>query len=305
MSPYYRSISHAQKTLPILTELLVQDCMRRTLTSLSIVSPLETVISSMIKYKSDTLLLRDEDGYPAGMVTQTDVMGAYYADLPLTTQAQDIMSSTAVFVNQDASLDQALQLMKEEGTTTLYIQMPGDTRLTGSLSYPDIIGVLYRHCHRCKHGLQQRLTKGGAPTSTLRFTVADALSPTLLTAHLTENITHLLEILSMSENGVLLITDHDDLPTGVVSVSDMIRAYKHGVAKQSSAETIMSSPVHLCETTDLLEQAIHTMIFTEVSNLFVYDQHMHNIVGVFSLVEATRARSGTCKACSCSRITLS
>jgi hypothetical protein len=44
------------------------------------------------------------------------------------------------------------------------------------------------------------------------------------------------------------------------------------------------------------------MIFSDVSRLFVYRESPRHIVGVFSLSDATRFRSGTCRACVSSRI---
>ena len=44
------------------------------------------------------------------------------------------------------------------------------------------------------------------------------------------------------------------------------------------------------------------MIFSEVHRLFVYREDPQNIVGVLSLSDAARLRSGSCHACVSSRI---
>ena len=53
---------------------------------------------------------------------------------------------------------------------------------------------------------------------------------------------------------------------------------------------------------DILVNALRRMIFADVSRLFVYKESPRHIVGVFSLSDAARFRSGTCRACVSSRI---
>ncbi|RLA99006.1 MAG: hypothetical protein DRG83_13800 [Deltaproteobacteria bacterium] len=57
-----------------------------------------------------------------------------------------------------------------------------------------------------------------------------------------------------------------------------------------------------CDEEDLLEEAIRKMIFSEVHRLFVHRGTPENIVGVFSLSDAARLKSGSCRACVSSRI---
>ena len=48
--------------------------------------------------------------------------------------------------------------------------------------------------------------------------------------------------------------------------------------------------------------AIQKMIFSDVQNLYVYKNNPRNIVGILSLSEIARVRSGSCRACLVSRI---
>ncbi len=57
-----------------------------------------------------------------------------------------------------------------------------------------------------------------------------------------------------------------------------------------------------CEENEYLEIAIQKMIFSEVHRLFVYSKTPQNIIGVLSLSDAARLRSGSCHACVSSRI---
>ena len=89
---------------------------------------------------------------------------------------------------------------------------------------------------------------------------------------------------------------------GVVSKTDLILAYKHGLATDTRARTIMTSPVQAGDGNEPLVAALKTMIYSDVHRLFVYQDSPQNLVGVLSLSDVARFRSGTCRACLVSRI---
>ena len=64
----------------------------------------------------------------------------------------------------------------------------------------------------------------------------------------------------------------------------------------------MNSPVQACDANDPLVAALKTMIYSDVHRLFVYQDSPQNLVGVLSLSDVARFRSGTCRACLVSRI---
>jgi signal-transduction protein with cAMP-binding, CBS, and nucleotidyltransferase domain len=64
----------------------------------------------------------------------------------------------------------------------------------------------------------------------------------------------------------------------------------------------MSSPVQAVDGSAPLVSALKTMIFGDVHRLFVYQGSLQNLVGVLSLSDVARFRSGTCRACLVSRI---
>jgi CBS domain-containing protein len=61
---------------------------------------------------------------------------------------------------------------------------------------------------------------------------------------------------------------------------------------------------NFCLSDDLLETAIKTMIHSDIHRLFVKAKDSETIVGVLSLSDAARHRSGSCHACISSRIQL-
>mgnify|MGYP006304013069 CR=1 FL=1 len=69
-------------------------------------------------------------------------------------------------------------------------------------------------------------------------------------------------------------------------------------------QTPVGEAVRRCGADDLLEDAIRKMIFTDIHRLFVRETGTGDLVGVFSLSDAARIRSGSCHACVSSRITV-
>ena len=91
---------------------------------------------------------------------------------------------------------------------------------------------------------------------------------------------------------------------GVISTSDLILAYHHGVSPDAEAREIMSTPVHAVTVGELLSTAIQQMLVRDVQRLFVYGDasHADQIAGVLALSDAARFRSGSCRACAAGRI---
>lgn len=100
----------------------------------------------------------------------------------------------------------------------------------------------------------------------------------------------------------MLIKTAAGRPAGVVSKTDLILAYKHGVPTDTGAQRIMTAPVQACDGNAPVVDALKTMIFSDVQRLFVYQKFPQNLVGVLSLSDVARFRSGTCRACLASRI---
>jgi CBS domain-containing protein len=284
-----------------LSGLVVSQAMRRQVIEKSQRSPIANSINALIKYKINALLATDEEGRPSGVLSKTDVMGAYYAGLPIDTPIEDIMSSPPLFCRPDHALDHALQIMRTNGIYRLYVVDPDSRRVVGALAYPDIVGLLYQYCRSCEQShFKKKSGSGGDPIK--RFRVREVMTPGVKDVSKKNSLATVMEELSIYRFGAILVTDGKDRPCGVISKTDLALAYKHGVDAQVAAETVMSSPVLQCSAEDLLEDAIRKMIFTDIHRLFVHGPNADELVGVFSLSDAARIRSGSCHACVSSRI---
>ena len=187
----------------ILSELTVRETMRRQVISLPLEADLAACINRLIKFKVNALLITGEGMAPVGVVSKTDIMGAYYAGLPIDLPAGDIMISPPLFCRLEDTLEAALEQMRHHGVYRLYVQGEGNGA-AGVIAYPDIAGILYQYCHECKYSRLRRSDKMGADP-VLRFRVKDVMSPSVRSCGEDESLTRLMEGLSEYRMGAVLV----------------------------------------------------------------------------------------------------
>jgi CBS domain-containing protein len=286
-----------------LSGLVVRQAMRRQTIQLAKETSIDHSINSLIKYKVNALLVTEQGGEPTGVVSKSDIMGAYYAELPIDSPLEHIMVGPPLFCEPEEALETALDTMRSNSVYRLYVMDPPTQRIVGVLAYPDIVGLLYKYCHDCEYSHLHQKHKAGED-AIKRFAVGEIMTGDVQSVFETDPILQAVEVLSSYRFGAVLVKDGGGSPTGVVSKTDLALAYKHGVDTGMPAGEIMSSPVQHCQAEDLLEDAIKMMIYQDIHRLFVKDAGSEAIVGVFSLSDAARIRSGSCHACISSRIQL-
>jgi len=95
----------------VLTGIKVRDAMRRQVVKLHSDASLDQGIRHAIKYKVNALLVADVDDHAVGVVSKTDLMGAYYAGLPLDFSLEAIMVGPPVYCHPDDLLEKSLESM--------------------------------------------------------------------------------------------------------------------------------------------------------------------------------------------------
>ena len=286
----------------VLSHLKVREAMRRLTVHLPHDASLEKAARFTIKYKVNALLVTGQDLEPVGVISKTDLMGAYYAEMPLETPVESVMMAPPLFCRMEDSLEAALESMRTHRVHRLFVLGDDSPEAVGVLANPDIVGLLYRYCHQCERSIIRSRSAGADKSFADRFTVAEVMTPSVQAHRRNESLTQVMEGLSAHRLGAVLISGEQGLPVGVLSKTDLIVAYKHGVPTTTRAEAIMHAPVTTCHQEAPLALAIHKMIFSDVYRLFVHRHDPKNIVGVLSLTDAARIRSGSCRACMSSRI---
>ncbi len=262
---------------------------------------IEAAVRGIIKNKTDAALITNDRYEAIGVVSTTDLMYAYYAGVPIGTHIEAIMRSPPLCCLPDDSLDSALDAMRNHKVSRLYVLGDIPDHAIGVLSYPDIVGLLYRYCHQCEFSTIRHKNQGQALPAQDLLSVCEVMEPGILSFRETDSLLAIMEGLSV-RGGTALIMDAGNRPAGVVSKTDLILAYRHGIPSSSEASTVMSAPVRACDKEEPLAAAIQKMIFSDLNLFFVYKGNPDNIIGVLSLADAARVRSGSCRACISSRI---
>ena len=286
----------------VLSGLTARQAMRRRPVNLWQNAVIEQAIRYTIKYKVDAVLVTGDKQEAVGVVSKTDIMGAYYAGIPLTAPLRDIMASPPRFCRPHDPLDSVLDTMRSGKVQRLYV-LGGDPHIAiGVVAYADIVGLLYRYCHKCERSVFRSREDGGDAKIADQFKVCEVMSRSVRRHREDDSLLRIMEAISLYRHGTVLIKSADDRAVGAVSRSDLIMAYKHGISPGVEASSIMSAPVRTCSHDEPLIIAIHKMIFSDTHYLYVHKDDPQNIVGLISLADAARVRSGSCRACMPSRI---
>jgi len=289
------------KTRHVLSGIKVEEAMRRQVVKLPQNAPIDYCINRMIKYKINSVLLTDEAQQPAGIVSKTDIMGAFYAGFSTQTPVENIMAAPLLHCYPDDDLESSLDIMHANGVHRLFVLGAEADAVTGILAYPDIVGLLYRYCRACDKGLLKSRRRR-TDDDYLRLKVKDVMTAAVTAYREEDALSAVIEGLTEHRCGAVLIRDARNRAVGVVSKSDLIVAYKHGVTVDVSARAVMSKPVKSCAGEAQLADAIQQMLLRDVQRIFVHDSDPGHMVGVLSLSDAARFRSGSCRACTSSRL---
>ncbi len=284
---------------PLFSKLSVGNTMRHQVIALDKYKSIATAIRTFVKHKIDAVLIKDDNNLPAGIVTKTEITGAYYAAIPLDTPLSDIMGSPVIHCSPHDTLESALMTMQDAAIHRVFVTDDSGQAI-GTLSYPDIVGTLYKFCCDCEYSLRKNMT--AESEARLRYSIKEVMRQDVITASQDETVMEVIEKISSYQLGALLINDSQNKPAGVISKSDLALAYGRNIGIENSAGSIMQSPVNSCHSDLPLEEGIRRMVFAEISRLFVHADNEDTIIGVLSLSDAARIRSGSCQACSSSRI---
>jgi CBS domain-containing protein len=224
----------------VLKGLTVSEAMRRQVIRLPRTAPLSQAIRYTIKYKVNAVLVADEGREGGGVVSKTDLMGAYYAALPIDAPLEAVMVGPPLFCRPEDTLDAALDVMRTHRVHRLYVRGDRAGQVVGVLAYPDIVGLLYRYCTRCDRSLKAKAGEGPAPD---RFMVREVMTPEICAYKKDDALQTVMEGLAAYRFGAVLITAADGQPAGVVSKTDLIIAYLHRVPATAAARTVMTAPV--------------------------------------------------------------
>ena len=286
----------------VLSGMLVQEAMRKRVVRVSRKTTLSDCTNRMVKNKIAAVLVTAEDDRPVGVVSKTDLMGAFYAGLPVETAAADIMAAPPLLCFPDDSLESAIDLMHARGVHRLYVSGAETGRVIGTLAYPDVVGLLYRYCRACGKSVSKMRRGTENETNSSRLRVGDVMTTSVRACKTDDTLAEVIEELTTHRCGAVLIRKPSGHAAGVISKTDLVIAYKHREKTGTTAKVVMRHPVLSCDANDFLSLALQQMLLKDVQRLFVYKDDPARIVGVLSLSDSARFRSGSCRACTSGRL---
>jgi len=255
------------KDRSVLTGMTVSQAMQRVVISMPQTTPVLRCIRQMIKCKVDAVLVDNKRGVAQGVVSKTDLMGAFYGGLPRETPIQDIMMGPVQVCSPGDPIDQVLDQMKQNHIHQIYAKDPlGEGGVAGRLEYADIVGLLYRYCRQCKHS---RRIPGDLEAGTLpRLRAKEVMTGRITDCKKTDTLYQVMELLSLGRLKAVPIVDGADQPLGIISKTDLVLAYVRGVMPQSPAKQIMNTPLASCGPDTLLSDLLLKMFVTDIGHLF-------------------------------------
>ena len=218
------------------------------------------------------------------------------------TAAADIMAAPPLFCFPDDSLESAIDLMHARGVHRLYVSGAETDRVIGTLAYPDVVCLLYRYCRACGKSVSKVRRGTEDETNRSRLRVGDVMTTSVRACKPDDTLAEVIEDLTTHRCGAVLIRNPAGHAAGVISKTDLVIAYKHGEKTGTPAKVIMRHPVLSCDANDFLSLALQQMLLKDVQRLFVYKDDPARIVGVLSLSDSARFRSGSCRACTSGRL---
>ncbi|MFW5971834.1 MAG: CBS domain-containing protein [Desulfovermiculus sp.] len=278
----------------------VRSAMRKNPLRLDLAKNLDQTISCMIKFKVNALLIHDPSrGQDLGLITKSDLMTLYYAGLPLETLAADVLVAPILTCSQDDTLETALSKLLGNSVKRIYVADTKEKGIVGVLSHADIVGLLYRFCRQCEKSLARRRENAGLDDMLL---VNDIMHRDVVSCKPGQSIAQALELFCTSPFSALLVQENTHSIPGVLSKTDLILAYRHNLPLETPVSEIAKFPALCCGRKEALVQVLPRMILADIHRLFVHGAEPWDIQGVLSLTDAARARSGSCRACSATRL---
>lgn len=288
----------------VISGITVGEAMRRQVISLPISADIGQAIRMMIRNKTNAVLLLTDQSVPFGVVSKTDLMGAFYAEFPAETPLGDVVGNQPIACFSDDPLEDAIELMEAAGVHQLYIIGASRDVVIGVVTYSDIVGLLYRYCRDCEWGTTKKRIKHSKFDPSVRLKVKEVMTQNVFTCLEKDQLFTIIETLSTNHMGAVLVQNETHSSVGVISKTNLILAYHHGVTPETQARVIMNTPVHSVQAEQFLSIAIEQMLIKDVQRLFVHrDASNPDIIcGVLALSDAARFRSGSCRACAPGRM---
>ena len=189
----------------VLSGLKVRDAMRRIATHLHKQASINEAAKLLIKFRINSLLIVDANDEVIGVVSKTNIMGAYYAGIPIETPLEAIMMPSPVLCSPEDTLESALDLMRTHKVHRVFVTGDDPKQASGVLAYYDICGLLYRYCHKCERNVARPRASVSDSSMADALRVHEVMTPSVFFNREDESIMTIMEGLEANNVGAVLI----------------------------------------------------------------------------------------------------
>jgi CBS domain-containing protein len=210
------------------------------------------------------LLVVMEEDAPVGVVSDRDLALALGRDAGRSVA--DVMSRPAIAVADDASVEEAMGLMRDRRVRRLPV-IDAEERVVGLISADDLVLLLAREIGGLGEVLVAQLPAGGsrpvgregpAPTS-VRLT--EHYTGPVVSLPLDASVARVVRAMEAHTVGAVVVTEDDERAAGVVTDRDVaLRVVARGLdPEKTRVASIMSTPLVAAQASEPLEEVVGRM----------------------------------------------
>lgn len=131
------------------SDTLVEAVMTPGVMGCGVTDTLTLVMEMLSSQRKSAVLVNDADGQPAGVISKTDLVVAWYRGVDAQTPAQAIMSVPVRSCHRKTPLTEAMVRMLLEDMGRLFVHDPDPNRIVGVLALADAANQRSGTCQAC------------------------------------------------------------------------------------------------------------------------------------------------------------
>ncbi len=271
----------------------VREFMTKSVITARTNTPLEHVISLLVKYNISRIVITDDRGRPVGIITEKDIVKFLSEDISGRgldeIYAEEVMTKNLITVSSETDVKSVAKIMIEKGISSVVVIGEGGT-LEGIITKTDLCRYFACHCR----GLCR---------------VSDYMTREVITVRPTSHIFKVAEILNKNKISRVVVVENGK-PIGIITMADLVSAssafkladwlLSRRVIKVKGkvirplqvglliARNLMShNPITISEDADLADAA-HLMVNNGISGLPVIDKN-GKLVGIITKTDIIKA----------------
>lgn len=220
--------------------------------SIEVTATIGEAMASMLGNKDGSVVLLDDDGRPAGVVTEGLMLTLFEEGADLTQLVKRIASSPVITAHENRPMEAAFDLIITNNIRRLVL-VDDNGMYCGVVLQEDLFSFLDKDVYK------------------IDLKVADLLvhDSSVISVQIETNLYDVLVLMRRTKVGSVIVTDALGKAVGIVTEKDILAAGYHGIDLDQEVEKLMSSPVLSVFTEDAITEVIALMRNTDIRRVLV------------------------------------